>query len=224
MPTKSKKSSNRKSRALVTAILLCGLGVAGLATYVHFDKAAQRVPDVLRRAPEVTPKDSTDEVRKPRTGPEVEVEPSVAPSVKLLATDGDSMSLNSESITVPTGQKPIVFVANAVLKTLKIDQARAIGVDIKGKNALIDFNEGFDQGFGSSEEGTVIKAFQTVLGQFPQVDSFQFVVDGKVLDTLGQVDLSEPIAVIRPGITPTKPTGKASESDSTKPSGDQGTP
>ncbi len=63
------------------------------------------------------------------------------------------------------------------------------------------------------EEGYLIKAIQMALGQFKDIDKFQIIVDGKAVDSLGNIDLSKPVDVIRPG----QKSDSNSSEDSTEP-------
>lgn len=192
-------------------MLVALLGVGVFAAYVKLTPPAQHVAPELHRPSEVVaaPEKPESFVRERKAGPTVEVDS--GPQLRVPTLSGDDVKLGRKAGPVPSGVKPMVFIANETLKDLKIDKARAIGVDIHGRNALIDFNPEIEKGYGSTEEGEVIRALSAALGQFSEIDTFQIVVDGKTLDTLGELDLSEPIAVIRSDgkssvqETPTKP-------------------
>lgn len=200
-------------------MLVALLGVGVFAAYVKLTPPAQHVAPELHRPAEtavVAPEKHESFVREKPAGPSVEVD--AGPQLRVPALSGEEVKLGRKAGSVPSGVKPMVFIANETLKDLKIDKARAIGVDVHGRNALIDFNPEIEKGYGSTEEGELIKALSTALGQFPEIDTFQIVVDGKPLDTLGELDLSDPIAVIRPD-------GKSSVPEApTKPGEDPASP
>jgi len=205
MASKKKKSANTRKkggssggRAVVSFMMLGALGVAGFAAYVHFVPAAHHIPEELRQ-PSVTidstPAPSRNHVRHPSRD---EVSGRYEGDDLLIPKIVDGKVVLEPSVErPPDGVKPIVWMANQTLQSLKVEDGKAIGVDVKERNALIDFTPDVEQGFGSTEEGNLLKALQTAMGQFPEVDTFQLVVDGKPLTTLGQVDITDPIPVIR---------------------------
>lgn len=208
MPKRTTNSPG--ARAVTTIMVLAALGVGVFAAYVRFGPNVQRVPDEIRR-PSVASETSSHRSRP--HGPSVEIETSPALDLKIPVVEGDTVHLGKSAGPVPSGTKPMVFLATATLKQLKIEGARALGVDVKGRNALIDFNEALDKGYGSTEEGYLISSLQWALGQFPEIDTFQIVIDGQVKDTLGQLDLSEPISVTRPDGKPAVPDSSTTPSE-----------
>jgi hypothetical protein len=141
------------------------------------------------------------------------VEVQSEPGLVVATLDGDKLKLVPLK-AASKGEKPIVYVTNHVLRNLKVAGARAIGVEVKERVALIDFNPALTEGFGSMEEANLIKALQMSLGQFKEIDSFQVVIEGQVLDSLGHFEIDSPVPVIRPG----KPV--SDEASSTTPSED----
>lgn len=183
---------------------LGALGVGVFAAYVNFTPAAQHIPPALRK-PEVEPK-------VPQT--DVSVKPIQTPKVQtklLVATiDGSEVRL-VEATSLPSGVTPMVYAATQSLHNLGVEKARALGVDIHDRKATIDFSPELYQGFGSMEESQVVEALQLAMGQFPEIDTFEMRVDGQKVDTLGQLDLSDPIPVKR------ESSGELGGSDHSKP-------
>jgi hypothetical protein len=179
-------------------MLLAALGVGVFATYVQLSPAAQRVPDAIRRTdkPSVEIRQSDRGTRHTRRGPTVDVQSE--PGLVVATLDGENVKL--VPLKAPSKEeKPIVYVANHTLQNLKVAGARALGVEIKERVALIDFNPALDEGFGSMEEANLIKALQMSLGQFKEIDAFQLRIEGETLDSLGHFELDTPVKVIRPG-------------------------
>lgn len=193
-----RKSSSPSGKAVTVVMLIAALGVGVFAAYVQMTPNARRVPDSLRR-PERN--EDTATTREPakvnHRGPDVDVV--AKPSLYLATASGDKVELTPLEAKVPNGTDPIVFTANATLKSLKIGEAKVIGVQVKDRIALIDFTPSLEDGLGSMEEATLVKAMQMTIGQFSDVDGFQFIVDGQALDTLGHFELDTPVPVIRPG-------------------------
>lgn len=177
-------------------MLLAALGVGVFAAYVQLTPSARTVPPELRKdGPEVTTTAAPRPRRDRRTTRAVQ-------RVELLvpALDGENVKLVPE-LTSAVGDEAIVFVANGALKAMNIDDARALGVNVKDGLATIDFNAGIEKGYGSMEEATLIKALQMGLGQFKNVSRFQFRVEGRTVESLGHYEMAEPLPVIRPGKT-----------------------
>jgi hypothetical protein len=181
-------------------MLLAALGVGVFAAYVQLNPAARRVPDSVRRpdpAPVVRPSESVTRPTPRHTGPSVEIQRE--PELLVASVAGDHVKL-VPAHGGPKGEKPIVFVANETLRNLKLEGARAIGVEIKDRIASIDFNPKLTDGMGSMQEATVLKALQMTFGQFKEIDAFEMRIDGEVLDTLGgHFELENPVPVIRLG-------------------------
>ncbi len=80
------------------------------------------------------------------------------------------------------------------------------GITIRDGLATADFSSQFKANFpgGDTREAQVISAIRQTLGQFPEIQNVQILVDGKPIDTLGgMLDLSVPLPVIRPQDTKT---------------------
>lgn len=183
--TKRKKKS--PSSATVVWLLVLGLaGLGGVAAYVQYG-GAKAVPPELRG--------STAAAH--RTGKPSHSDPQVVvPSMK-----DEKLTFQNHQEVVPEGMDPMVFVINKYLTDSKVvpATARALKVELKDGVALIDFTPAFDQTYGSDDERILLTGLRTTMGQFPNVEKIQFFVDGKPVETLGNVELSDPLPVIRPG-------------------------
>ena len=191
MPKRTSNSPSGKGVLAVMLLTLCGAGV--LAAYVRMTPAAAHVmADTSSSGPSVT----ISEHATPRTQAQSDTN-----SLHLLvpSIEKNDVALTKAAGDPPDGVRPEVFLVNQTLTSLQIDGARAIGIDVKDRVAMVDFNSGIEKGYGTIEEGHLIKALQMALGQFKDIDSFQIVVDGKIVDSLGNLDLTEPPKVIRPG-------------------------
>jgi hypothetical protein len=202
MPKRTKGSSTRKSAAAV--LLLCIVGAGGLAAYVKLFPAAAHVVE--------TPPAISSENHQ--SGPDVKIsvkpEESETATLKVPSLSSSGIQLNSPASAVPDGTKPEVSLLNDTMKSLQIDGARAVGIEVSDHLAKVDFNAGIQRGYGTMEEGNVIKAMQMALGQFPDINQFQIRVDGKIVDSLGNIDLTTPVDVIRPdGSAPAKQKRKS---------------
>ena len=75
--------------------------------------------------------------------------------------------------------------------------------------ATVDFSREFQTHFagGDTQSLRTVNAVLCTLGQFPNVDRVQILVDGSPVDTYGgMLSLSDPLPVIRPAAVPPPPT------------------
>ncbi len=75
--------------------------------------------------------------------------------------------------------------------------------------ATVDFSREFQTHFagGDTQSLRTVSAVLRTLGQFPNVDRVQILVDGSSIDTYGgMLSLSAPLPVIRPAAVPSPPT------------------
>jgi len=191
MPKRTSNSSAGKGVVAVMLLALCGAGV--LAAYVKMSPQAAHVTgEASQPSPEVSV--TSHATKQPDFQAETNAPHLLVPSI--LKND---IALFKSAGLPPEGVRPEVFLVNETLTSLQIDGARAVGIDVKDHLALVDFNTGIERGYGTIEEGYLIKSLQMALGQFKDIDKFQVVVEGKTVESLGNIDLTEPVPVIRPG-------------------------
>lgn len=186
-----RKSKGPTARPIVALLLLGAVGLGGFAAYVRYGSPT-RVPDELR-AEKATP-----------TAPATKESP--APDrnkvrVMVPESDGTDVKFQTTQRDVPAGEEPILVAVNGFLRECPfVDKsARAIGVDVKDGLATIDFNEPFYQTYGTTDENALLKGLRLSVGQFPNVKKVWFRIEGKPIDSLGSVELTDPISVLHPG-------------------------
>jgi hypothetical protein len=193
-------------------MLVAGMVVGGLATYVKLNPAAHRVPEEMRASSHTATRSSEEEdapepTRRRHRAPDVAVpKADDDKSLRIPTIDGMDVRLGDPVPPIPDDQDPKVFIATQTFQVANVEKAKALGVTVSNRNAIIDCSPELEGGVGSTQEASLVKAMQMALGQFPEIDTFQFSVDGRVLDTLGALDLEKPIAVIRPGGKETTPS------------------
>jgi hypothetical protein len=176
-------------------MILALLGVGVFATYLKNTPPAvhvrQDVPSRLDRSggPDLNVDVVPTYRRSSNTG-----------EYKLPAPKGTDVALDGPAPAVPEGMDPHVFIATETFHAMGVKDGRALGIELKDGAATIDINDGvLGHGYGSMEEGQLIKALQLSLGQFSDVSTFQMRNSGQIVDSLGHLELSDPIKVIRPG-------------------------
>ena len=186
-------------------MLVSMLGAGVFAGYVRFSPHASHVvADQKHSEPDVTVTEKPDE-------PETKKPAASTTTLLIPAIVKNDIQLGKELGTPPDGVRPEVFLVNATLQSLQIDGARAVGIDVHNHVAMLDLNPATQKGYGTIEEGYLIKALQMALGQFKDINKFQVVIEGKPIDSFGNIDLSAPLDVIRSG------GGKATEEKSNEP-------
>jgi hypothetical protein len=189
--------SNPKGPTTKTLLIvaLCGAAIVGsLAAYVKLTPA-DRVPEDQRRV---------EAPAKPRIEPQIDVSVEKAPEGRVYVFepffDGNDLKFNTRMADVPKGTSPETYALGAFLEASRIPapEARVLDVDVRNGLAAVSFNSAFAGGYGSSDEQVLIEGIRRSLGQFPAINEFELYIDGTKMETLGSVELSEPVPVIRP--------------------------
>ena len=191
-------SVNRKP--LIAVVVASALGVTALAAYVRF-------------VPKATGPTHAEVYSKPIVLPEPPKPANTKELVKVTIYN-PTMSENGIVFTanlteVPDETYPKMFAVAQFLQAAQItpDEAKLLGIQVIDGVAHLAFNREFDRTYGTFEEKSLIDGFAASLGQFPEINSFVLEIDGKVVPTLGSVDLSQPAPVTRPADVPLqKPT------------------
>jgi hypothetical protein len=181
----TKRKQKKSSKGPFLGLLLVGIiGLGSLAAYVKYG-GASKVPDEIRVA------SHKDKPVKGGTIEEVKVD-LITPS-----RNGEDLKLGKHESDVPKGEDPKVFALNHFLRESKIvpDDAKALHVQVKDGVALVDVTPSFNQTYGSLDEEALLKGMAATLAQFKDIDKMQFFVEGKVVESLGNVDLTEPLPV-----------------------------
>ncbi|MBS1719189.1 MAG: GerMN domain-containing protein [Armatimonadetes bacterium] len=99
----------------------------------------------------------------------------------------------------PSGEDARLSAVNEFLSSSNIvpKGAKAMSISMRDRTAVIEFNEAFNKTYGTIDEQTILTGLRMALGQFDDVDKILLMVSGKPLDSLGSVDTTEPLDVIR---------------------------
>ena len=191
------KASNGTGPAVFMLVLIGAMGAGVLAYYVQSSPSAQRVPAALRK-PEVEVHSSTS---RPANPPSVNVEVEAKPvdGVRVPKLNGGNVSLVAPETAPAEGEDPKTFVASHVLTAAGLSNVRCLGVQVRESVALVEFSKELADGVGSMEEGDFVKMLEVGFGQFSDVKKVQILIDGKPIDTLGHLELTDPLPVSEPG-------------------------
>lgn len=121
----------------------------------------------------------------------------------VKSSGGDANDLAPVPVTWDTTQAPARAAINALVhvKDSPIPSGTALrGIKIEDGLATVDFTSAFQTNFHGSEtqEAQTINSILRTLGQFPDIDRVQILVQGKPIDALSQLSISDPLDVIRP--------------------------
>jgi hypothetical protein len=184
------KSSDKS--LVVSVLLVCAVVAVGVAAYVKL-APADTVPKVV-----------DTEIRPDGGG------------VKLLTPyyADDVLKFRIEEVNVPTETDPHVYAVNRYLDLVPVVPEGAVlkSVTVENTIAVLDFSAEFASSYSTFDESTIVNGILTTMGQFPEVAYVKFMVEGKRLETLGNLDLIDPLEVQRiapasstgPGDTPSK--------------------
>lgn len=180
------KSNNRNGLAI--AIIAIGtISLAGLGIYASNSKAS---PKPIEKPPVASQQNEPIEVE---VTPDSEREQVSGLTPKFV---GDDLTFSVDKLTPPAGVDPKVWVVNEYLKTLDSvpSDAKVLNctVDDSTRTATVDFNAAIQSGYGTTDEMTLINGVLTVLGQFENVKAVKFTVEGQSIETLGNIDLTQP--------------------------------
>jgi predicted nucleic acid-binding protein len=183
-------ASKPKSSSILVVMALGMVGFASLVAYVV--SGNQKIPTDQTRAAAVQTRHA-DQI-----------------SAINPIRHGTDLDLNKVKTDVPKNQDPIVFAVNEFLKnsTITPHDAVLVAVAVKDGLATLTFSEAFRQTYGATDEETLLKGITESLKQFPSIRRVQFAIAGQPMDTLGNVDLSQPLDLDR---------GAKAEPDTDKP-------
>lgn len=113
--------------------------------------------------------------------------------------DEGGLKFDRKEGSVPAGGDAKVQVVNDYLDKIPAvpKEAQLIDVKMEGTTAVLNFNDAFRSGYGTEDEQIIVKGILTALAQFPEVQTALFKINGQPLDSLGNIDLSEPQSVMK---------------------------
>lgn len=119
--------------------------------------------------------------------------------VKVLTPryEGSDLKLDEKDAKAPEGTDGMVHVINTYLDQVPAvpKDARLKTLTMDGGTAMLSFSSSFERTYGTDDEQTIIKGVLSSLAQFPEVKKAKFLVEGKPMETIGNVDLTEPLDV-----------------------------
>ncbi|MCB0824671.1 MAG: GerMN domain-containing protein [Armatimonadetes bacterium] len=191
----------KKSRPNTLAIVAIVLGlstVTALGVYTTLPQL-RKAEQAQTRDPEVDPNQNTSRIE-----PKVDVTTQDVPNaehVMVFTPDfsTDDLTFTSKSIDVPAGADLHTFAVNQYLAQISSvpESARVKSCTVDTTVATLDFDSTILAGYGTMEEQAIVNGILTTMGQFPDVNAVQFRVDGKIVESFGNIELTIPQKVLR---------------------------
>jgi len=202
-------SNSPSSKALLILAMIGSMGIGALAYYVKAEPGAAKVPAVSAPADPQPTLTIRSHPRKHYRAPADDTN-QVSAEVYVPEITGPNAKLGSASTEVPSGVDPMMFVADKCLKEANVDDVKILSVDVNNGVAVLNFDKQIDSGMGSEQEASFLKALQVSFGQFANIRSIQIEKDNEPVDTLGSIDVSKPLNVVR-GDEPASRSSKSVE-------------
>lgn len=210
--SKKRKSSN----AAVPLVLLAVAGGIAVVSYLgHRDSPPRTSPPSVRVAepppPAEPPRTEAEDARPPKAKPL----PPDGVIYTVSAKGGDVNDLAPKPAHLARSRSP---ARDALKELLRADGGPLpSGTSLRGLKiadglATVDFTQEFQTNFHGSDtqEAQTVNSILRTLGQFPQIERVQILVEGKPIEALSQLPIAEPLPVLRPG---TSVAGRADASD-----------
>ena len=187
---KSRSKSKNRSSAVYVLMLAAALGLGAAGAYVKSNPKAERVPEDLRQQTSTPPPAET------RT---TEVQAAPKQTFVMRAVPGDTeITLEKSLEPVPEGVNAMAFAVTQTMRAFRLNQVRALDVELKDGKATIFFNPALlETGFGSMQESMLVKAIRATMSQFPDVKGVELSVEGQRVETLGHFDLDNPLLPLK---------------------------
>lgn len=191
----------KKSRPNILAIVAIVLGLTTVTALGVYTTLPQ-----LKNAERAQSRESENDPNQnsSRIEPRVDVTSQDAPKaehVMVFSPDFSSTDLKftSKRMDVPAGVDIYTFAVNEYLSQIPSvpNTARAKTCVVDKTVATLDFDATILAGYGTIEEGAIVNGILKTMGQFPDVNAVQFQVDGKIVESFGNIELTIPQKVLR---------------------------
>jgi len=108
---------------------------------------------------------------------------------------GEARTVSSENKYVDALYELMKLPIDSSLYRLVPDSTKINSIVVENGLAKVDLSKEFieDKITSDTEDNLLIYSIVNTLTEFPEVNSVSFYIDGEKLDTLGQLDISEPI-------------------------------
>ncbi|MBS1705904.1 MAG: GerMN domain-containing protein [Armatimonadetes bacterium] len=189
MSNRAKKTRNGGPKTAAVLLAVCGLSlVGGVYAYMRSTPGALEVPMAERKVDPRGESDKTSQTAR-HTKTEVEV---VSPHY-----DGEDLKFSREKHPVAKTDNPYLKAVNGFLDSNSVapKDARLKDAKMDGPVLVLNFSPSFETTYGTDDERTLINGIIESVKQFEGVRAVRIMVDGHRIETLGNIDLTEDLAV-----------------------------
>jgi hypothetical protein len=112
--------------------------------------------------------------------------------------DGE-LKLDTKTQQVPADADPYLYSVNQFLVQSKVapKDAKLLRAELHDHTLELHFNKEFDRTYGADDESTLVNGILATCSQFDGVNRVQFFIDNQPMETMGNVDLTQPLDVSR---------------------------
>jgi hypothetical protein len=184
MPKKHKNPSKSRGFNLWIVAILGISAVVAVALFLNRPKA------LVEPEHSVTPPEVSANV-KPTPNQSVSV-------LKPVYNDG-KLTFRKTTEEAPGNIAPQIYAINSFLAGTGIvsPDAKLESIEVKNGVAILKFSKAFESTYGTEDERTVVEGVLRTLGQYPEIKKAKFQIGDHDLETLGNIELIEPMPVIR---------------------------
>jgi hypothetical protein len=169
-------------------MLVAAMGLGAVGAYVQLSKPASSLPKEFTRDDQGL---SGKSLVRPND------EQSSATVLRVVPKDTE-VEFDQSRLDVPAGVNPMAHAVSETLRAFKLNQVRALDVELKDGKATVFFNPAVNNmGLGSTEEGMLVKALRMALGQFQEVKSIEFSLEGQPIGSFGHNEFTYPLDPLR---------------------------
>lgn len=195
-----KSNPNSGNRGALMALLLVGaMGATALTTYITMGPG-KSIPKEEQRAERLP---EHQEGKTDSTAGKMDLKDPVETQVTILSPKSDdkgNITYDKRTETVPQGENRYLLAINSFLEEAKIspEGSKAVAADLEPDGLLtLQFNEAFDTTYGTEDEEILVDGILKSVGQFRAVKRVRFTIMGRPMETLGNIDLTQPMPALR---------------------------
>ncbi len=187
LETQKTLKRNKKSRTL--PVILAGVVAFG-GLLVYAKTVGNKIPDDQRSVQQTSgtsPKVGVESVQSAKPTENTKV------TIATPRYDGSELKVDKHERVLAKGEDPYLIAINESIKTIKAvpESARAFSAKLAGDTLSVEFTPEMDKTYGTEDESALVNTLIASCEQFPTVKKLKLLVNGKSIETFGNVSLSE---------------------------------
>lgn len=209
----SKKKANPKGGfkgPLLGLLVIGAMGAGALSTFVVMgpgrevpadQRRTERLPEHQEPKPAATRKPAGEDVRNtPPRGVQRDLDDKKVTVLNPKSDAEGNLQYDQEDRNVDEKVGAIRTAINGFLRSENVapKEAELVKANVKDGLLTLEFNEAFDTTYGTEDERTIVDGILRTAGQWKAVKQVKFTIMGRDLETLGSIELIDPLPVLRP--------------------------